>query len=69
MMLRFCKLENFLSLFISAYLYVILLKNWLSWTEYVGDCVHSKSMVSISSTLIFSPSMEIVPNLQRELNV
>ena len=30
MMLRFCKLENFLSLFVSAYLYVILLQNWLS---------------------------------------
>ena len=30
MMLWFRKLENFLSLFVSAYLYVILLQNWLS---------------------------------------
>ena len=30
MMLRFRELENFLSLFVSAYLYVILLQNWLS---------------------------------------
>ena len=34
-----------------------------------GNRVGSKSMVSISSTLIFSPSLEIVPHLQRELAV
>ena len=68
-MLRFRKLENFLSLFVSAYLYVILLQIGFR-PESVGNRVRSKSTVSISSTFIFiSPSMEIVPHSQRELVV
>ena len=70
MMLRFRRLENFLSPSISVYLYVIFAaQNFGFRPETIGNRVPSKSSGVTFIHTHFSPSVEIVPHLQRELVV
>ena len=68
-MLRFRKLKNFLSLFVSAYLYVILLPKLVFIPNLLPIVFAVKVRCQIHPIHFISPSMEIVPHLQRELVV